>query len=140
MWTQHSTVLRSILAVAAGMAVFACTSMLRKYIQPLVGDTSVLAAGLTLAAFLIPGVVSGVLAPRAYLIHGALVGLCAAVFIVMQMNEFSRLDWSNALLYRTFSELGLLGACLCAIGSLIGHALVSRRLSSNNLLDRTRER
>jgi hypothetical protein len=127
------------MTVAAGLTLFACSSLLRKYIQPSVGDAPILAASLTFAAFLVPGAVSGVLAPRAHLVHGALVGLGAAAFMVMQMNNFARLDWSNAVLYRTFAALGLLGACLCAIGSLAGHALVSCKLSSNNLLDRTRE-
>jgi hypothetical protein len=139
MATYPSKIPRSVLTVAVGLGLFACCSALREYFQPAVGDSPLLAASLTFAAFLIPGAVSGALASRAYLAHGAIVGLGAGAFMMLQMNNFASFDWSNIFLYRTFVELGVLGACLCAMGALAGRALVSRGLSSNNLLDRSRE-
>jgi hypothetical protein len=116
----------SALAVMVGALVLIVCSLTRAAGQPLVDHLPIVALVSTLLVFLIPGAVTGAIAPRSFFWNGAILGLIAAAFVTIQSNQFRALDWSSFILYETVGVLACLSVPACLVGAL-GGRYVSRR-------------
>jgi hypothetical protein len=125
---RHNLLTRpSILALMVGaLALIAC-SLLRVAGQPLVDGVPVIAAILTLLVFLIPGAVTGVLAPRSFFWNGAILGMIGAAFVTLQSSQFRMPNWSSILLYEAIGVLACISVPSCMVGALGGRFVSSRR-------------
>ena len=117
----------SILALVAGAPVLIVCSLLRVVGQPLVNDAPFVAALSTLLVFLIPGAVTGVVAPRSFFWNGAILGMIAAAFVTLQSNQFGMPNWSSILLYEVIGLWACIGIPLCIVGALGGRFVSWRR-------------
>ena len=116
----------SVLALLAGSLLLIVCSLMRAAGQPLVDHVPVIAAILTLLVFLIPGAVTGAIAPRSFFYNGAILGLIAAAFVTLQSNQFWELNWSSVILYEALGVLACLTVPACLAGAL-GGSYVSRQ-------------
>jgi hypothetical protein len=125
---RHNLLTRpSILALMVGaLALIAC-SLLRVAGQPLVDGVPVIAAILTLLVFLIPGAVTGVLAPRSFFWNGAILGMIGAAFVTLQSSQFRMPNWSSILLYEAIGVLACISVPSCMVGALGGRFVSWRR-------------
>jgi hypothetical protein len=116
----------SILALLAGVLMLIVCTVTRLAGQPLVDHMPIVAATLTLLVFLIPGVVTGVIAPRSFFWNGAILGIIAAVLVTLQTVHFRLPNWSSILLYESIGVLGCITVPSCVVGA-IGGRFVSGR-------------
>ena len=117
----------SILALLVGALVLIVCAITRLAGQPLVDHLPIVAATLTLLVFLIPGVVTGVIAPRSFLWNGAILGIITAVFVTLQTVHFRLPNWSSILLYESIGALACITVPLCVVGALGGRFVSGRR-------------
>ncbi len=128
----------SLLAVMAGALVLVACSLMRVAGQPFVDHVPIVAAALTLLVFLIPGVVTGAIAPRSFLWNGAILGIIAAAFVTFQSIHFRLPNWSSVLIYEAIGVLACLSVPSCMVGALGGRFVSRRRLSFYNRFERSR--
>jgi hypothetical protein len=112
--------------MVGALALIAC-SLLRVAGQPLVDGVPVIAAILTLLVFLIPGAVTGVLAPRSFFWNGAILGMIGAAFVTLQSSQFRMPNWSSILLYEAIGVLACISVPSCMVGALGGRFVSWRR-------------
>lgn len=117
----------SIFALMVGAMVLIACTLARLAGQPLVANTPVVAAVSTLLLFLIPGAVTGVIAPRSFFWNGVILGMIAAAFVTLQSFQFNRPNWSSILLYEAIGVLACASVPLCIVGALAGRFVRWRR-------------
>ncbi len=110
----------SILALMTGALALSACSLLRVAGQPLFDGMPVVAAISTLLVFLIPGAVTGVVAPRSFFLNGAILGMIAAAFVTLQSNQFRMPNWSSILLCEAIGVLACVSVPACIVGALGG--------------------
>ena len=117
----------SVPALTAGALLLIVCSLMRVALQPLVDHASIVAAILTLLVFLIPGVLTGVIAPRSFFWNGAILGMIAAAFVTLQSNDFRLPNWSSVLVYETVGVFACIAVPSCIVGVLGGRFVGGRR-------------
>lgn len=85
------------------------------------------AAVFTLLVFLIPGVLTGAIAPRSFFLNGVILGIIAAAIVTFQSFHFRQPNWSSALLYEAIGILACISVPLCVVGALGGRFVGRRR-------------
>jgi hypothetical protein len=95
--------------------------------QSLVDHVPIVAATFTLLVFLIPGVVTGVIAPSSTFWNSIILGLISAAFVTFQANQFQALNWSSGVLYEAFGVLACLSVPACLAGAMGGRYVSGRR-------------
>jgi hypothetical protein len=137
--SRPAFVIRSpILALAAGLALFAVFSLLRVAILPRLGNASYFGVLLTVAIFALPGVLVGASSPRHSLLYGVLLGALAGAFATLQAGHFSNINWMSRPTLMVFGSFAGTGIILCEIGALAGRALALKRPTANSGIDRPR--
>jgi hypothetical protein len=109
-----------------GALVLIVFSLMRVAGQPFVDHVPVVAAVFTLLVFLIPGVVTGAIAPRSFFWNGAILGMIAAAYVTLQSTHFRLPNLSSVLLYESIGVLACITVPSCMVGAL-GGRFVSRR-------------
>jgi hypothetical protein len=117
----------SALALMTGVLVLVICAVMRVAGQPLVDHVPIIAAALSLLVFLIPGVVTGVIAPRSFFWNGIILGMVAAVFVTFQSIYFRLPNWSSILLYESIGVLACITVPVCTVGALGGRFVGGRR-------------
>ena len=117
----------SVLALMAGALALIVCSLMRVAGQPLLDKAPIVAAILTLMVFLIPGVVTGAIAPRSTLWDGAILGLIGAAFVTLQANQFHALNWASPVPYEALGVLACLSVPACLVGAIGGRYVSWRR-------------
>jgi ABC-type Mn2+/Zn2+ transport system permease subunit len=115
-----------ILAIVAGALFLIPGVLMRVAGQPLVDHVPVLGAILTLLVFLIPGAITGVIAPRSFFWNGAILGMIAAVFVTLNSFHFRLPNWSSIVLYEAIALLACVTVTSCIVGAW-GSRFVGRR-------------
>jgi len=115
------------LALLAGALLLIVCSLMRVAGQPFVDHLPSIAAILTLLVFLIPGVLTGVIAPRSFFWNGAILGMIAAAFVTLQSNHFRLPNWSSILVYEAVGVLACITVPSCIVGALGGRFVSERR-------------
>jgi hypothetical protein len=110
----------SALALTAGALLLIVCSLARVAGQPLVDHVPMVAAILTLLVFLIPGVLTGVIAPRSFFWNGAILGMIAATFVTLQSIHFRLPNLSSALVYEAVGVWAYISVPSCIVGALGG--------------------
>src|ERR1700733_14949474 len=95
-----------IIAIVAGAFILIPGVLMRVASQPLLDHLPALGAVLTLLVFLIPGAITGVIAPRAFFWNGVILGMIAAVFVTLNSFHFRFPNWSSIVLYEAIGLLG----------------------------------
>jgi hypothetical protein len=116
------------LALTAGLALFAVFSLLRVALLPHLGNASYLGVLLTVAIFVLPGVLVGASSPRHSLLYGVLLGVLAGAFATLQAGHFSHFNWTARPTLIVFASFAGMGIILCEVGALAGRALALKRL------------
>jgi len=124
-------------ALLVGLVALGCFSVGRQAVQPLVESRPILGAIGTLAIFIVPGVVVGAMARKAWLFNGVLLGILGGLFVLFQIADW-RPAWTQPLLYQTFAYLLALATCGCCVGAVLGRVLFVGPLS-NYRIERPRE-
>ena len=117
----------SALALTAGALLLIVCSLMRVAGQPLVDHVPIVAPILTLLVFVIPGVLTGVIAPRSFFWDGAILGIVAAAFVTLQSNHFRLPNWSSVLVYEAVGVLACITVPSCIVGALGGRFVSGRR-------------
>jgi hypothetical protein len=115
----------SIFALMAGALLLVVSSLIRMAGQPLVDQVPVVAAMMSCLVFLIPGAITGLIAPRSFFWNGAILGLIAASFVTLQSNKFGTPNWSSIVFY--IGAWACLSVPLCIVGAFGGRAISWRR-------------
>jgi ABC-type Mn2+/Zn2+ transport system permease subunit len=115
-----------ILAIVAGALFLIPGVLMRVAGQPLADHVPVLGAILTLLVFLIPGAITGVIAPRSFFWNGAILGMIAAVFVTLNSFHFRLPNWSSIALYEAIALLACVTVTSCIVGAW-GSRFVGRR-------------
>lgn len=113
-------------ALTAGALLLFDCSLARVAGQPLVDHVPIVAVILTLFAFVIPGVLTGVIAPRSFFWNGAILGIIAAAFVTLQSNDFRPPDWSSVLVYEAVGAWACVCVPSCIVGTLGGRFVSGR--------------
>jgi hypothetical protein len=116
-----------IFAIVAGALVLIPGVLMRVAGQPLVDHAPVLGAILTLLVFLIPGAITGVIAPRSFFWNGVILGMIAAVFVTLNSFHFRLPNWSSIVLYEAIGLLACVTVTSCIVGALGGRFVGRRR-------------
>jgi hypothetical protein len=125
---RHYLITRpSLLALIAGALVLIVCSLMRVAGQPFVDHVPIVAAVFTLLVFLIPGVVTGAIAPRSFFWNGAILGIIGAAFVTFQSFHFRQPNWSSVLLYEAIAVLACISVPSCMVGALGGRFVRRRR-------------
>jgi uncharacterized membrane protein len=125
-----------VLALAAGLALFGVFSLLRQAIQPHLGNAPYLGALLTVAIFMLPGVLVGAYSPRHSLLYGVVLGVLAGAIVTLQVGHFSHIHWTARPTLLVFGIFAGMGIIFCELGALAGRALALKWLSSRYRLER----
>jgi hypothetical protein len=126
MLRQTSITRPSIAAVAIGAVFVVALGLLRARVQSLVDTVPFMAAALSALVFLVPGIVTGAIGPRAAFLDGVILGLIGAVVVVLQSSQFRQPNWSSILVYETIGVWACIGVPLCVLGAAIGRSLTRR--------------
>jgi len=116
----------SVIAVLTGALVLVVCSLIRVAAKPIVESVPVLPVIATLAVFLVPSVITGLVAPRSCFWNGAILGGAAAIFVAMESNRFQLPNWSSILIYEAIGIFACLSVPLCILGAF-GGSLVRLR-------------
>jgi hypothetical protein len=122
----------SIFALMAGALLLVVFSLIRMACQPLVDHVPVVAAMMSCLVFLIPGAITGLIAPRSFFWNGAILGMIAASFVTLQSNQFGPPNWSSIVFYETIGVWACLSVPLGIVGAFGGRAMSWRRQSHNS--------
>ena len=114
-------------ALTAGALLLIVCSLTRVAGQPLVDHVPIVAAILTLLVFLIPGVLTGVIAPRSFFWNGAILGVIAATFVTFQSIHFRLPNGSSVLVYEAVGVWACISVPSCIVGALGGRFVSGRR-------------
>jgi hypothetical protein len=117
----------SVFAILAGALVLIPCVLMRVAGQSLVEQAPVLAAILTLLAFLIPGAIVGLIAPRSFFWNGAILGIIAAIFVTFNSFHFRQPNWQSTILYETIGLLACITVSSCMVGALGGRFVRGKR-------------
>jgi hypothetical protein len=117
---------RDALALAAGALLLIVCSLMRVAGQPLVDHVPMIAAILTLLVFLIPGSLTGLIAPRSFLCNGAILGMIGAAFVTLQSIQFQPPNWSSLLVYQAAAVFACITVPSCIVGTLGGRFVRER--------------
>lgn len=123
---QSRFVLPSLPALAIGALLLIAGSLMRAAGQPFFEVRPITAASMTCLVFAVPAFVAGMIAPRAAILDGAILGMIGAAFVTLQAAQFHQPDWSSLLVYETIGLFACLGVPLCMLGAVLGSRL-SRR-------------
>ena len=119
----------SILALIPGTAVLLTGSLMHAANPMFVNQSSISAALLAALVFLVPGVIAGMVAPRAFFWDGLILGVLGAVFVTLQSAPFRSSDWSSMLIYEAMSMRACVSVPLSVLGAFAGSTINGSRAS-----------
>jgi hypothetical protein len=115
------------IAILAGMAVLIPCVLMRLASRPYLDQMPALAAALTFLVFVIPGMIAGLVAPRAFFWNGAVLGFVSTPVVALIAYLFSPLKLPPAILFELISLLACVSISTCVLGALAGRIVRGHR-------------
>jgi hypothetical protein len=115
------------IAILAGVAVLIPCVLMRLAGRPFLDQMPALAAALTFLVFAIPGMIAGLVAPRAFFWNGAVLGLISTPVVTLIASLFSPLKLPPTILFELISLLACVSVCSCIVGALGGRIVRRHR-------------
>jgi hypothetical protein len=108
------------IAILAGVAVLIPCVLMRLASRPYLDQMPALAAALTFLVFVIPGMIAGLVAPRAFFWNGAILGLVSTPVVTLIAYLFSPLKLPPTIFFDLVSLFACVSISTCILGALAG--------------------